>query len=276
MMWQLLTTLLVLQIVQPVDSKESPWNKALDFGTTLEDYVKFYPDMKQVKDAVTVCAWVKKRLTGTSRSWITYKTTSQRYEILISDEGSYNYIHGDNSNVRELVSVPLHTWTHQCNTWTTTSGVLKVYYNGTLVRSRGIDDRDPLGLGGYMVLGHDAGSKSTSEVFGGQLMKLNIFGKEMTGAEIAELYNGGRCSEVEKKYEEIRHITWESILEQERYGKVYEVDSDCPADDDTDEDDDEEEDDDKEDDEDGEEDEEEEKEEEYFELGAAWDILGKL
>ena len=127
-----------------------------------------------------------------------------------------------------------------------------------------------------MVLGHEAGTKHTLEVFGGQLMKLNIFGKEMTGAEIAELYNGGRCSEVEKKYEDIRHITWESILEQKKYGEVYEVDSDCPADDDTDDDDGEEEEDDKEDDEDGEADEEEEKEEKYFEIGAAWNILGKL
>ena len=236
MMWQLLTTLLVLQIVQPVDSKESPWNKALDFGTTLEDYVKFYPDMTLVKDAVTVCAWVKKRLSGTIRSWITYTTTTQRYEILISDAGAYNYIHNIRLGVDKDVYVPLNTWTHECNTWNSTSGHLRVYYNGTFVKSRIIENRDPIGLGGYMVLGHDAGSKSTSEVFGGQLMKLNIFGEEMTGAEIAELYNGGRGSEVEKKYEEIRHITWESILEQERYGKVYEVDSDCPADDDEGED----------------------------------------
>ena len=56
-------------------------------------------------------------------------------------------------------------------------------------------------------------------------MKLNIFGKELSGTEVAELYRGGRCSEVEKKH--VRFISWETILSQPRTGNVREVESVC-------------------------------------------------
>ena len=38
-----------------------------------------------------------------------------------------------------------------------------------------------------------------------------------------------RCSDVETKHQEVRFITWESILNQDRTGNVTEVDSGCPA-----------------------------------------------
>ena len=227
MMWQLLTTLVMLQFAMPVHSEGSPPIKALQFGDTLADYITFHPNISQVRDALTVCAWVKKGLLNDVRTWLSYRTDEYWKDILISDGGGYNYFKGSNCRVDEKVSVPLNTWTHQCNTWSTTSRTIRVYYNGTLVGTRTISPRNPLSEG-YMVLGHEAGTKHTLEVFGGQLMKLNIFGKEMTAAEVAEMYKGGRCSEVEKKFEEIRFITWESILKKKRFGKVYEVDSECP------------------------------------------------
>jgi len=66
-----------------------------------------------------------------------------------------------------------------------------------------------------------------------QLMKLDIFGKVLSPEEIAELYNynagSGRCSDEETKHQEVRFITWESILSQDKTGDVTEVDSGCPA-----------------------------------------------
>ena len=61
------------------------------------------------------------------------------------------------------------------------------------------------------------------------MMKLEVFGKVLSSEEIAELYNAGRCSDVETKHQEVRFITWESILTQDRTGNVTEVDSGCPA-----------------------------------------------
>ncbi|XP_063693677.1 serine-rich adhesin for platelets-like [Bolinopsis microptera] len=211
-----------LQMVQPTVAAQS-----LQFGITFGDYVRFYPDVSNVKYALTVCSWVKKQQTGTARSWITYTTSTHGYEILISDAGSYNYIHGNCHGVS--VSVPLNTWTHQCQSWSTSSALLKVYYNGTMVGSMRVGNT-PLEEGGYILLGHDSGDSgpSESEIFGGQLMKLNIFGKELSRTEVAELYQGGRCSEVEKKFDNVRFITWESILSQPRTGNVRKVNSGCP------------------------------------------------
>ena len=182
--------------------------------------------MSDVKDALTVCSWVKKEQTGTERWWITYTTTTHSHEILISEAGGRNYIH--NSGVSVPVSVPLNTWTHQCQSWSTTSATVKVYYNGTLVGSNRVSSA-PLEEGGYILLGrysYHSSSYHNPYVFGGQLMKLNIFGNELSGTEVAELYQGGRCSEVEKKLD-VRFITWESILSHSRTGNVKEVNPEC-------------------------------------------------
>ena len=226
MISRILPTLLLLHLTQSAAPAEEPI-KALEFGTTHEDYVKFYPDMGNVAKALTVCSWVKKQLRGAGRSWITYTTTTHSYEILISDEGHFNYIH--NAHKSFTVSVPLNTWTLQCQSWTADSGEINTYYNGTMIGSHTASTA-PLEQGGYILLGHDSGSRHEYEIFGGQLMNLNIFGKVLTDAEIAELYNAGRCSsEAVKKHEDVRYITWESILTQTRTGNVWEVNSGCPA-----------------------------------------------
>ncbi|XP_063694111.1 uncharacterized protein LOC134825851 [Bolinopsis microptera] len=225
MSFPLLTVLLALQFT----FHSVLASKALQFGTTLEDYVKFSPDMSQVKSSLTVCSWVKKQLPGATRSWITYTTTTHRFEILISDGGSYNYIHDSNNDLTSSIpTVVMNTWTNQCQSWSQSSGKMKTYYNGTLVGSKSVSSA-PLEEGGVITLGHDAGSPGESEIFGGQLMKLDIFGKELSAEQVSELYNAGRCSNTEKKHQEVRFITWESILSQDRTGNVTEVDSGCPA-----------------------------------------------
>ena len=227
----LLTILLALQFTLPsVLAFKGLTKKALQFGTTLEDYVKFSPEMSQIKSSLTVCSWVKKQLSGSNRSWITYSTRRHDWEILISDDGSYNYIHNRNYDLRGSVpTIVMNTWTHQCQSWSPSTRNIKTYYNGTLVKSNRIYSLAPLEEGGVITLGHDAGSKSGLEVFGGQLMKLDIFGKELSAEQVSELYNAGRCSDAEMKHQEVRFITWESILSQDRTGNVTEVDSGCPA-----------------------------------------------
>ena len=85
----------------------------------------------------------------------------------------------------------------------------------------------PLEEGGYILLGHDSGSRSDSEVFGGQLMNLNIFGKELSASEVVEMYSRGRCSGVLEKHRRVNYITWENVLSQPRTGRVLEVNAGC-------------------------------------------------
>ena len=231
MSWTLLTALLFLQHSQfqfvEATAERFQYNKALQFGTTLDDYVKFYPNMGPVKYALTVCSWVKKQLTGNIRSWITYTTSVHGFEILISDAGGYNYIHGNTHSVTKAVNVPLNTWTHQCQSWSTNSRTKRVYYNGNLVGTFSVSNSAPLEEGGYILLGHDSGSRDTSEIFGGQLMNLNIFGKELSASEVVEMYNRGRCSGVLEKHQGVNYITWENVLSQPRTGRVFEVNAGC-------------------------------------------------
>ena len=229
MFLQLLTALLALHCTIPTTSaSEELLTKALQFGTTRDDYVKFSPDMSQVKDSLTVCSWVKKQLTNYFRTWFNYRTSTHEYEIVISDAGYYNSIHNVNNNLRRAVTVPLNTWTHQCQSWSTSTGTVKTYYNGTLIGSKGVSSA-PLEEGGVITLGQQPSSSVSFKIFGGQMMKLEVFGKVLSSEEIAELYNAGRCSDVETKHQEVRFITWESILNQDRTGNVTEVDSGCPA-----------------------------------------------
>ena len=229
MSWKLLTALLFLQHSQFQFSEATAERfqliKALQFGTTLNDYVLFYPNMRPVKNALTVCSWVKKQLTGNSRSWFTYSTSVHKYEILISDAGGYNYIHDQTHSV--TVNVPLNTWTHQCQSWSTSSRMKKVYYNGTLMDTSYVSNSAPLEESGYITLGHEASSRQDFEVFGGQLMNLNIFGRELSAAEVAEMYNGGPCSGVLEKLRRVNYITWDDILSQSRTGRVFEVNTEC-------------------------------------------------
>ena len=139
MFLQLLTALLSLHCTIPTTSaSEELLRKALQFGTTFDDYVKFSPDMSQVKDSLTVCSWVKKQLTDDFRTWFNYRTSTHEYEIVISDAGFSNYIHNSNNNLMSAVTVPLNTWTHQCQSWSTSTGTVKTYYNGTLIGSKGV------------------------------------------------------------------------------------------------------------------------------------------
>ena len=185
--------------------------------------------MSRVKNALTICSWVKKMLTGDYRAWFSCTTTSHSYELLISDAGGFNYIHSKRANFEDRVTVPLNTWTHQCQTWSTSTGEMRVYYNGTLIGTRTFSNRAPLEEGGYILLGHDSGSPSEGDQFGGQLLKLNVFGRVLTDEEIAGMYAAGMCSEVEKNYDDVRFITWERILRETKTGNVSEVESGCPA-----------------------------------------------
>ena len=225
MIWYLLSVLLLLQTQPTVAYVEyHPITRALQFGTTVND---FCPDTKPVKNSLTDCAWAQKQLTGDSRSWMTYTTEHHADEILISDADTSNIV--NNTYLDVEVAVPLGTWTHQCITWSTSSGTMKTYYNGTLIGSEPPASLEPRAEGGYVLLGHELRSPETSEIFGGQLMKLNLFSSELSAGEVAELYTAGRCSNVEKKNEEVRFITWESILSQDKTGNVTEVDFRCPA-----------------------------------------------
>ena len=224
--WKFLTFLILLAFFKSGATAVVDHNLALKFGNTLNDFVKFGPDMHPVKDTISICAWVKRQSSNSSPTWFTYWTSSYIYEIVISDNGIYNFILQNNFNVGSSVTVPMNYWTHYCMTWSSSSNKNSVYYNGTLIGSKQVASRS-ITLGGYVVLGHDKGSIASHEIFGGQLFKLNVFAKELTGGEVKEMWESGMCSEVEENYGRARYLKWEDILLEPRQGDVTEVETRC-------------------------------------------------
>ena len=55
-----------------------------------------------------------------------------------------------------------------------------------------------------------------------------MFGKELTAVEVKDMNDAGICSNVEEeKYNAVRFIKWEDILQKTKTGNVKEVDTGC-------------------------------------------------
>ena len=111
--------------------------KALKFGNSLPDYIIYKPNMEPLQNAFSVCSWVRGLRSSGSPTWLSYAVVSVDNEITISDDGEYNYVFGDNLDLKsKLSSVPLGTWYHYCYTWSMSSQTQKVYFNGQVIGSR--------------------------------------------------------------------------------------------------------------------------------------------
>ena len=228
-LWQVVAALLLLQVEQAAAVTGEPQPiTSLKFGGA-GGFVKFFPNIIPVQNVLTVCGWVKKEHPGANRTWISYNYEDKlNYEVTVSDlnETNFidiNYIEGEYLGVNTTVGIPLNAWTHLCQSWSLASATVRTYANGTLVQSKSGTPPFPLNEGGYILIGHKSGQLSEPEQFWGEMTKLNVFGKELTAAEVAEMYHSGMCSEIEQKHQGVRFIRWENMLSQPRAGDVTEV-----------------------------------------------------
>ena len=205
---------------------------ALKFGTTLQDYIMFRPDMSPLANALTVCTWIKRLSSNYHPTWLYYATRSQEHEIWITNTGSCNYFLDTLLNLYSKINPSLGVWNHYCLTWSTTSNTRKVYFNGELM-GQGATPSRTLSQGGILFFGHErhySGSDTAeNEIFGGELFKVNFFAKELTAEEVREMKDAGLCSDIEEKYGRVRYLRWEDLLLEERQGNVTEVDPGCPT-----------------------------------------------
>ncbi|XP_063678660.1 uncharacterized protein LOC134814465 [Bolinopsis microptera] len=218
-----LSCLLMVLIVQEISAAQS--HKVLKFGNTVGDYIRFKPNMQPFSEAFSLCSWIRKSRSGSQAHWFSYATRSNYNEIVITDEGSSNYVFDSYStNVRAQAGVTAGVWYHYCLCWSLSSRTATIYHNGRQTGSFTTPSGRRLTAGGYLVLGQDqdtyGGSFDSSQSFGGELDKTNIFSKKLTSSEVSELYSAGRCSDVESKYDDVRQLKWEQILQQPRTGNV--------------------------------------------------------
>ena len=210
-------------------SSSSTTRQVLQFGNTVQDYVMFSPNMGYFTSQFSVCSWVRKLRTDGSPYWFFYSTASSNNEIRIRDDGYSRMFNDHYPYKRNQVGITPGTWYHYCMCWSYSSRTADVYHNGVKVGNMTTDSGRRLYTGGVLVLGQwqsSVGRIYTGylHMFGGELFKLNMFSKKFTAAEVKSMYQAGICSEAEKIHGSYRRLTWESILQQRRYGNVQLVD----------------------------------------------------
>ena len=191
--------------------------------------------MGPLQDAFSACSWVRSLRSDGTPSWLSYAVSGSDQEFLISDDGSYNFIFNSNHNIHSYFSglSGSGTWFHFCFTWSYSSRTQRIYLNGRQIGSRSTASGRRLQIGGVFLLGNDQdGSPGNGlgyhDAFGGELYKINLFSKELSSSEVQEM-SRNKCSDVERKYGDIRVIKWEDIKSLTRNGDVTDSESGCKA-----------------------------------------------
>lgn len=206
----------------------------MKFGEDANSYVGHQPDVKPLKQALSICSWVKKLREGSDEAvWLSYSTPNSHDEIAISDSGISNILMGHNIDTTSLMTVPPGKWHHYCLTWSLQSNFQRVYIQGELIHelSRTVQRElfeDPVNGRNYFVLGNDVGLilpflTVRKYRFSGELTQLNVFSKELSAMEVAEIWRSGFSLSYAWKHKKSRYLKWEEILLWRRFGSVEDV-----------------------------------------------------
>ena len=208
---------------------------ALSFGLDATSYIMLQMNMEPVKEAVSVCSWVLKRTSeGTYDAWFTYNAPSRIHEILIAGRISI-WAYMLKSNTANSQEVLPDTWHHVCLTWSYETKKTILYFDGEAIAEKETGETK-LTVGGTMAIGQyhrQANMEATfhSHPFGGQLLKMNIYTRQLKPQEVEDMFYGGLCSDNEDKLVEDTFLRWETILyATERKGNVTEVPVTCSGD----------------------------------------------
>src|SRR5579872_3349322 len=106
-----------------------------------------------------------------------------------------------NSTIYEMAStnnpIPLNTWIHVAGVYDQSTGTRTMYVNGALAASRTdapitiLNASTKVGIGARMTT-----STQPVDFFAGKIDEVSFYGRALSGAEIAAIYNaggGGKC-----------------------------------------------------------------------------------
>ena len=201
--------------------------KVLKFGDDKTSYIEYSPDMNPFKEAMSICAWVKKLRPGGNTIWFGYCSNK---EIVISDNGYWNGWFGNYQYWTDRVTVELGEWYHHCTTWGLSSKTRIVFYHGNIIGTASREpERTSVLMNGVLVIGNDCNGSGGNNggtagyPFGGELIKLNVFSKELSAREVKAMSDAGIGSKIEETHGADRKIRWEDILLKQRTGNVKEI-----------------------------------------------------
>ena len=227
-------TLLILAYSVEQSSAHSPIT-ALSFGYDLKSYMMLQLDMEPVKEAISVCSWINKKTADSVHdAWFTYNAPSKINEILIAGKiNGWAYMNKD--NIGNSQAVPSNEWHHVCITWGYETKTRVLYFDGKAIAQEASGDVK-LTMGGSIAIGQFH-QKATMEAlfhntgFGGQLLKLNVYKRQLEAGEIGQIFSSGMCSDFEDSLVGDAFLRWETILyATERHGTITEVPITCSGD----------------------------------------------
>ena len=185
---------------------------AIQFDTINDDYIEYYPDWSSLTTVVSACGWIKDLGSFQLPTIFNYHGN----ELQMLADGQWTTIFAHAGNYSSGFPVSKGTWFLACTTWSRSSLQHQYYVNRNVIGSRQSRDRS-LKTGGKLRLGYWFES-STS--FGGQMMYLNFYSKELSANEIARMVQKGMCAHIVEvdEHEASRVIKWEDLVQLERSG----------------------------------------------------------
>ena len=204
-------------------------HRALQFGPTTDDFIRFSYDTTPLQNALSICTWIKRVSTSSALPVIFNFFSGGEHEILIGSDGRYNRVVGDhvldNQN-RKFVSRPAGQWFSYCLTWSASSRDLQLYLDGELVAAAVTSPGRKLRSSGVVRFNRLDNSESSAFVFGGQLFQFNIYSGVLSSEAIRKMAEEGLCFDLEQdeflgKTERV--LLWEEIVLKPKNGTVIET-----------------------------------------------------
>ena len=142
-------------------SAASTQSKLLRFPEKLStaNYVLLRPDMGLVREELSVCTWLKKRLDQSKKGlpWFSYAVAGGDNTILLKAAAHLALIaSGNYFNMPYTAEIMRDEWYHMCFTWK--SGRADFYVNGVWVYIGEVQPKGQIPLGGTLVLGQEQDS----------------------------------------------------------------------------------------------------------------------
>ena len=193
----------------------------LKFANNGGSYIQFRPDMSPFVNKMSVCSWIRDLESNQYPQILNYGSNQVRFQ----SNGAYNCASNNcYLQVASKLTVPKGQWFHACLTHSSASNSMRYYADGTLLGTTQTSAGSVISTGGIFVLGsHSSGNHHTSNyAFGGEMLQLNVYAKELSGEEIKRMADAGMCSLRKDENEDVRALKWEDILKKSRTGTVTE------------------------------------------------------
>ena len=208
-------------------------NTALSFRGESMNYILLEKDTSMLRESFSVCSWVRIGRLSARQVWISYAVNQRvnqpgEVDFAISDT-TVSLLFGDGPSLNFLPDRNVGEWHHICSTWSFTSKVFHIYYDGAIIGSLTTPDERKLRVPGRFILGqlYVTSYGYDNMNFGGTLYDTNIFSVQLTNSQVKNLFDQGLCGNKAQIFIGDIFVGWNEILEKDRAGTVSEVKLEC-------------------------------------------------